>query len=135
MANYNKVILCGHLTRDPEMRTTQGGVAVTKFGMAVNRKFKDQETTCFVDCVAFGKQAELINQYLAKGKPLFVDGRLNFSTWEAQDGGRRSKLEVIVEQFQFIGPREAQPAPAGGGGGYQASGGGFGDQGEGDVPF
>ena len=69
MANYNKVILAGNLTRDPELRTTTGGTSVAKFGLAVNRKFKDQETTCFVDCVAFGKQAELIDQYLGRGAP------------------------------------------------------------------
>lgn len=132
MANYNKVILAGNLTRDPEMRTTNGGTSVTKFGLAINRKFKDQESTCFVDCVAFGKQAELIHQYLGKGKPLFVEGRLEFSQWEANDGSRRSKLEVVVEQFQFLGERQAQTA-ASGGGGYSDRG-GFGDD-EGDVPF
>ncbi|MFK7743241.1 MAG: single-stranded DNA-binding protein, partial [Planctomycetota bacterium] len=107
MANFNKVILMGNLTRDIEMRHTQSGMAIAKFGMAINRKSSTQsgeqrESTCFVDMTAFGKQAELLSQYVRKGSPLFVDGRLEFSTWESQDGGKRSKLEVIVENFQFM---------------------------------
>ena len=97
MANFNKVILMGNLTRDVELRHTQGGMAIAKFGMAVNRKSstrdgEQRESTCFVDLTAFGKQAELLNQYVRKGSPLFIDGRLEYSTWESQDGGKRSKL-------------------------------------------
>lgn len=106
MPNYNKVTLLGHLTRDIELRTTQGGMAIAKFGMAINRKFKDQESTCFVDLTAWGKQAEILAQYVGKGDALFVDGRLEYSTWESQDGGKRSKLEVVVENFQFIGGKD-----------------------------
>ena len=107
MANLNKVFLMGNLTRDIELRYTQGGMAVAKLGMAINRKFtsnnETRETTCFVDLTAFGRQAEVLNQYVRKGSPLFVEGRLEYSTWEGQDGGKRSKLEVIIENFQFIG--------------------------------
>ncbi len=110
MANFNKVILVGNLTRDIEIRYTQGGLAVAKMGMAINRKYKQgeeaKETTFFVDLTAFGRQAEVLNEYVAKGSPLFVEGRLEYSTWEAKEGGgKRSKLEVIVENFQFLGGR------------------------------
>lgn len=146
MANFNKVILMGNLTRDIELRHTQGGMAVAKFGMAINRKTSSQsgearESTCFVDCTAFGKSAELLQQYVRKGSPLFVDGRLEFSTWEAKDGGKRSKLEVIVENFQFMGGGNRE---GGGGGGGQRSGGGRqaqegaaggGEVDYGDIPF
>lgn len=131
MANFNKVILLGNLTRDIELRYSQGGQPIAKTGLAINRKFtggdgQSRETTCFVDITAFGKQAEILNQYVAKGSPLFVEGRLEYSTWEAQDGGKRNKLEVIVENFQFIG------APRGAGGG--ATGGGGVASGEGGAP-
>ena len=102
MANYNKVILIGHVTRDPELRSTQGGTQILKFGLAVNRKAKDRESTCYVDCVAFGKGADVLHQYVKKGDPLMVDGRLEYSTWEAKDGSKRSKLDVIVDNFQLM---------------------------------
>ncbi|HLT00545.1 MAG TPA: single-stranded DNA-binding protein [Geminicoccaceae bacterium] len=115
MANVNRVLLLGRLTRDVELRYSQGGTAVAKFGMAINRQHtgKDgekREETCFVDLVAFGKQAEVLNQYLAKGRELFVEGRLSFSSWEAQDGTTRSKLEVAVESFQFVGGKDQESA-------------------------
>lgn len=157
MANFNKVILMGNLTRDIELRHTQGGMAIAKFGMAINRKTSSQsgearETTCFVDCTAFGKSAELLQQYVRKGSPLFVDGRLEFSTWEAKDGGgKRSKLEVVVENFQFMssGNREGAGGGAGGGGGgggdgerrgggrpaQEGAAGGGGEVDYGDIPF
>ena len=144
MANFNKVILMGNLTRDPELRSTQTGTQVCKFGLAVNRKYtvngQQQEETCFVDLTAFGRQAEVINQYCAKGRPLFVEGRLQFSTWQTQEGQKRSKLEVIVENFQFMGQGQGG-AGGGGGGGGRAQGGGFGDAGgfgdsaESEIPF
>ena len=143
MANFNKVILLGNLTRDVEMRHTQSGMALAKFGMAVNRKVKDKESTCFVDLTAFGKQAELLNQYVRKGSPLFIDGRLEYSTWESQDGGKRSKLEVIVENFQFMGGGSRDGGAGGGGGGerrgggrrQQEAGGGGAEVDYGDIPF
>lgn len=108
MANLNKVMLIGNLTRDPELRYTQSNTAVTKLGLAVNRRWKSQsgeqqEETCFVDCTAFGKTGEALNQYLKKGRPVFIEGRLKLNQWQDQQGQNRSKLEVIVESFQFIG--------------------------------
>ena len=100
MANFNKVILLGNLTRDVEIRTTQGGMAIAKLGMAINRKWtqngEQKESTCFVDLTAFGRQAEVLGQYVGKGSPLFVEGRLEYSTWETQEGQKRNKLEVVI---------------------------------------
>lgn len=109
MANYNRVILLGHLTRDPEVRHTQSGTAVAKLGIAVNRKTKDGGSVCFVDLVAFGKTAELIGEHLHKGDPMFVEGRLEYSSWEAPDGSKRSRLEVVVETFQFLNSGDKRP--------------------------
>ena len=108
MANVNKVILIGNLTRDPQLSYTPNQAAVVQFGLAINRNWtgKDgnkQNETCFVDCVMFGKRAEVINQYLQKGDPLFVEGRLTFDSWQAQDGSKRNKLKVTVENFEFLG--------------------------------
>jgi len=128
VANFNQVILLGNLTRDVELRHTQSGQALGKFGMAVNRKWKSEggeqkETTCFVDLTVWGRQAEVLSQYVKKGSQLFVQGRLEYSTWEAEGGGKRSKLEVTVENFQFVG--SGRGAGAGGG----AAGGGGGEEG------
>jgi single-strand DNA-binding protein len=128
MANFNKVILLGNLTRDPEVRYTQGGQAVAKLGMAVNRTFtvngERRENTCFVDLTAWGKQAETLGQYAQKGRALLIEGRLEYSQWDdKQSGQKRSKLEVVIENFQFVGAREGAGA-AGGGGGGGAPGGG-----------
>ncbi|MBL9079352.1 MAG: single-stranded DNA-binding protein [Planctomycetes bacterium] len=138
MANFNKVILLGNLTRDVEMRTTQNGMALAKFGMAINRKWtqngEQKESTCFVDLTAWGRQAEVLSQYVRKGSQLFVEGRLEYSTWEAEGGGKRSKLEVVVENFQFVGaPRGAGEGGggAGGGSGERRAGGGGGGGGGG----
>ncbi len=154
MANFNKVILLGNLTRDVELRHTQSGMALAKFGMAINRKWsqngEQKESTCFVDLTAWGKQAELLSQYVKKGSQLFIEGRLEYSTWESQEGGKRSKLEVVVENFQFVG--SARGGEEGGGGGgprrsggrssapreQEAGGGGGGGGGDvdyGDIPF
>jgi len=142
MANFNKVLLMGNLTRDPELRATQGGTNVAKLGMAVNRRWtgqggQTQESTCFVDLTAFGRQAEVIQQYCRKGSPLFVEGRLEYSTWTAQDGQKKSKLEVIIENFQLLGAGGKGQA-----GGRQAGAPaqglddpGFGQESEGEIPF
>ena len=119
MANFNKVLLIGNLTRDPQLSYTPNQTAVVEFGLAVNRRWKGQdgenrEETCFVDCQAFGRLAENINKYLTKGRPLFVEGRLTFNSWTAQDGTKRSKHRVTVENFQFLGG-----GPAAGGGGAE----------------
>ena len=108
MANFNKVLLMGNLTRDPQLSYLPSQTAVVDFGIAVNRKWtgKDGEKkddTCFVDCTAFAGQAETINKYLSKGRPVFIEGRLTFNSWVAQDGTKRNKLKVTVENFQFIG--------------------------------
>jgi single-strand DNA-binding protein len=119
MANFNKVILIGNLTRDIEIRHTQGGSAVGKTGIAVNRKWRPQgdgelkEEVTFVDLTAFGKSAETLNEYVGKGSPIMIEGRLHYSTWEAKEGGKRSKLEVIVETFQFLGGKRDDDRPAG----------------------
>jgi single-strand DNA-binding protein len=100
--------------------------AVAEFGIAMNRKFKgangeDREEVTFVDISAFGKTGELINQYFTKGKPIFIEGRLKYDQWEDKNGGgKRSKLNVIAENFQFIGGRDGAPG-GGGGGGYESS--------------
>lgn len=117
MPSFNQVILMGNVTRDPQIKALPNGSQVADFGIAVNRKYRtaggeDKEETCFVDCAAFGKQAEVIGQYCTKGKPLFVEGRLKYDTWEDKAGGKRSKLSVIVENFQFIGSKD-------GGGSFQ----------------
>jgi len=108
MANYNKVILIGNLTRDPQMSYLPSQTAVVEFGLAVNRRWRGQdgqnrEETCFVDCRSYGRQAEMLNQYMSKGRPILIEGRLQLDTWQAQDGSRRSKHRVIVERFQFLG--------------------------------
>ena len=108
MASMNKVFLLGNLTRDPELSHTQGGSALCKFGIAVNRKWKDKnsgdtrEEVCFVDCVAWNRTAEIINQYLSKGSMALIQGRLQFNQWEDQQGNKRSKLEVVVDDCQFM---------------------------------
>jgi single-strand DNA-binding protein len=133
MASVNRVILVGNLTRDPQLKYLPSQTPVAEFGLAMNRRFKtatgeDREEVCFVDCSAFGRPAEIINQYCQKGKLIFIEGRLKFDTWEdKQGGGKRSKLSVVVENFQFLGAREGGTAGAGGGG-YDASQSGGGDQ-------
>ena len=108
MASFNKVILMGNLTRDPELRQTPAGKNVTQLGIAVSRKFKDledneREETTFVDVDAFGKTAEVICKYFSKGKPILVEGRLKLDSWETNNGEKRNKLKVILESFQFVG--------------------------------
>jgi len=107
MANFNKVLLMGNLTRDPQLSYLPSQTAVVDFGLAVNRRWtgkdgQDRSEVCFVDCRAFGKPAETINKYLSKGRAVFVEGRLTFDSWTAQDGSKRSKHRVTVENFQFL---------------------------------
>lgn len=110
---FNKVILMGNLTRDPQLKYLPSQTALVEFGIACNRKFKTQsgeqrDEVCFVDCVVFGKRAEVINQHFSKGKPIFVEGRLKYDTWEdKQNGGKRSKLSVMVENFEFVGGKDS----------------------------
>jgi single-strand DNA-binding protein len=108
MANFNKVILAGNLTRDPELRYTPKGTAIARLGLAINRKWKTEtgemkEDVTFVDVDAFGKTAETIGQYLKKGRPILIEGRLRYETWEdKQSGQKKSKLGVVMETFQFL---------------------------------
>ncbi|MFW6133742.1 MAG: single-stranded DNA-binding protein [Planctomycetota bacterium] len=107
MANYNKVLLIGNLTRDPQMTFLPSQTPVTEIGLAVNRRWRGQdgeqrEETCFVDCKAFGRQAEVLNQYMSKGRQLLIEGRLQLDTWEGKDGQKRSKHRVVIERFQFL---------------------------------
>lgn len=117
MANFNRVILLGNLTRDPQLSYLSSQTPVCEFGLAVNRKWvKDgqkREEVCFIDCQCFGKSAETLNQYVHKGDPLLVEGRLKFDSWE-QDGQKRSKHRVVIESFQFLGgkPKAQSEAPA-----------------------
>jgi single-strand DNA-binding protein len=111
--NYNKVILAGNLTRDPTLRFLPSNTPICDFGLAINRKWKDRDgnqkdETCFVDCSAFGRSATTINEYVKKGEPLLIEGRLRFDIWEDKTTKqKRSKLGVIVEGFQFA-PRPKQ---------------------------
>jgi single-strand DNA-binding protein len=132
MANFNKVLLLGNLTRDPQLSYLPSQTAVVDFGLAVNRTWTSKEgtkkeETCFVDCRAFGKQAETIQKYCQKGKQLLVEGRLTFSQWTAQDGSKHSKHRVTVENFQFVG------APSGGSGGARPAAAGHQDGGNAPV--
>jgi single-strand DNA-binding protein len=108
MANFNKVILAGNLTRDPEVRYTPKGTAIAKLGMAINRTWKTEtgetkEEVTFVDVDAFGRTAEVISQYLKKGRPILVEGRLKLDQWDdKQTGQKRSRLGVVLENFQFL---------------------------------
>jgi single-strand DNA-binding protein len=109
MPSFNKVILLGNLTRDPQLKYLPSQTAVVEFGIACNRKFRtangeDKEEVTFVDVTSFGKQAEVINQYFQKGKPIFIEGRLKFDSWEDKTSGtKRSKITVVIENFQFVG--------------------------------
>ena len=112
MASFNKVMLMGNLTRDPELRFTSNGSAVASFGLAVNRKFKHgdewKDDVCFVDITVWGKQGENCAEYLSKGRPAFVEGYLKFSTWESE-GQKKNKLEVVANTVQFLGSRNEPP--------------------------
>ena len=158
MPNYNKVILMGNLTRDPEVRYTSSGTAIAKLGIAINRYWSnkdglEQEEPTFVDEDAYGRQAETIGQYLKKGRPIMVEGRLKLDQWDdKQTGQKRSKLGVVLDRFEYIdtrsegggghlsgdssSPSGGGPAPAqGGGGAAPAQGGGGGFAEDDDVPF
>lgn len=138
MSSYNKVILMGNLTRKPEVRYTQSGQAACKVGLAVNRRWKDQsgewrEDATFVDITIWGKRGEAFAKYHDKGRPAFIEGRLQLSTWQdKQSGEKRSKLEVIGESWEFVGgggrggqdggDEESSGGYGGSDGGYAAGG-------------
>ena len=122
MANLNKVMLIGNLTRDPEIKYTPKGTAIAAFGLAVNRNYttetgEKREEVTFIDLEAYGRVAEIIGEYCKKGRPIFIEGRLKLDTWDdKQSGQKRSKTKVVVETMQLLGSRE------GGAGGGSPSG-------------
>ncbi len=152
MASFNKVILMGNLTRDPELRKTNTDLSICKIGLAVNRRYTDRdgnakEEVTYVDVDAFGKTADIIAQYMTKGRPILIEGRLRLDQWETPQGEKRSKMAVVCETFQFVGSRDGGEG-GGGGGGYsettppqtRRTGSGDGDSGDSfeddkDVPF
>src|SRR3954463_11434740 len=117
MNGFNKVMLMGNVTRDPQLKYLPSQTPVAEFGLAVNRRYRtaqgeDREEVAFIEMSAFGKQAEVINQYCQKGKPLFIEGRLKYDQWDDKETGqKRSKLSVILESFQFIGSRDNSDTP------------------------
>ena len=122
MASFNKVILMGNLTRDPELRYTPSGAPVCNFDLAVNRSYTTQggerrDEVCYITIVVWGKQAETCGEYLGKGRTVLVDGHLQQRSWETPEGQKRSKHEVVAERVQFLGPRKAAPVAGGPGGG------------------
>lgn len=130
MNGFNKVILAGNLTRDPELRYTPSGTAIAKFGLAINRKWKDaqsgemKEEVTFIDVDAFGKTAETIGNFLKKGRPILIEGRLKLDQWDdKQTQQKRSRLGVVLESFNFLdsGNREGGGDFGGGGGGNPPS--------------
>ncbi len=111
-ANLNKTFLIGNLTRDPELRYIPSGTAVANFGLAVNRKYTNSDgekmdDVCFVDVAAWDKLAEICGEYLFKGSPVFIEGRLHMDSWEQDDGQKRSKLKVVAQNIQFLGGGKA----------------------------
>ena len=140
MANLNKVLLMGNMTRDPQLSYLPSQTPVVEFGLAMNRRYKKQDgsmadDTCFVDCQMFGKRAETVNKYFKKGNPIFVEGRLKYDSWE-KDGRRQSRLRVFVENFEFLGKgggqgggNNAAPSQS-----QQSQGGGYPDTSM-DVPY
>ncbi|HVU37964.1 MAG TPA: single-stranded DNA-binding protein [Opitutales bacterium] len=133
MSSFNKVILMGNLTRDPEMRVTPGGLAICKFTVAVNRKFKmqsgeEREEVAFIDVDTFGKQAETISKFFSKGKGILVEGRLKQDKWEDKNTKeKRSKLVVVMESFGFVGGGRGDGPGGDSPGGEESSGGGYDD--------
>jgi single-strand DNA-binding protein len=117
--NVNTVILAGHLTRDPELRSLAGDKVVTNFSLAINRRYKGadgeiKEDSTFVDCEAWGRTAELVGQYLAKGSAAYVEGRLRLDAWQDKEGKHRTRLKVVVDNVQFVGPPKPKAGtPAG----------------------
>jgi len=145
MASYNKVLLMGNLTRDVQLKSTSGNQSVADIAIAVNRKYKlkdgtEREEVTYVDCECWGPRAEVIAKYFSKGKPIFIEGRLKLDSWEDKDGQKRSKMRVMIEDFQFVegrgggsggGGGEYSREESGGGGGYAPSRSGGGNAGGG----
>ena len=128
MPNLNKVMLIGNLTRDPEVKFTPKGTAIAEIGLAINRTWKNesgekQEETTFVDVTLWGRQAEIAKEYLTKGRPVYIEGRLQLDSWDdKQTGQKRSKLKVTGEQMQLLGARDGSNGGGDGGGNYSRGG-------------
>ena len=149
MANLNKVLLIGRLTKDPELRQTPGGQSVCKMRLATDRTWRDRDggekkEVLYIDVTVWARQAETCAEYLKKGRPVFIEGRLTFDEWEDKDGQKRSKLEVVGERIQFLGGRDGGGGEGGGGGrsysdgpsGSSGSSGGYdAEEVEDDIPF
>lgn len=140
MASFNKVILVGNLTRDPELRYLPSGMAVADIGLAVNDKRKNQqgewvEETTFVDVTLWARQAEVAGEYLTKGAPVLIEGRLKLDTWESKEGEKRSKLKVVGENMRMLGSKGGGGGGSGGSarGGARGGAGGSAGQDEGDY--
>lgn len=139
MASFNKVILMGNLTRDPELRYTPKGTPIAKIGLAVNRVWRSEageqrEEVTFVDVDIFGRTAENVGQYMRKGRPIMVEGRLKLDQWDDKNTGqKRSKLGVVADTVQFLGSRDDRDSGGGGGSNYSQGGGGGGNQGGGNY--
>ena len=116
MPSYNKVSLMGNITREPKLTFLPSHVPVCEFGLAINQAWKGKdgekrESVCFIDCRLFGKQAQTFEQYMTKGKPVLIEGRLELDTWEGREGQKRSKHRIFVERFTFIASRDTEGAP------------------------
>ena len=137
MSSFNKVILMGNLTRDPELRSLPSGTTVVNFGLAVSERWKDKNTgeqreeVCFVDVDAFGRQGEVVSEYFSKGKPILVEGRLRFRQWETDSGEKRSKLSVTLDRFSFVGSRQDSEFQDG----DSSTGGAIATAADDDIPF
>jgi len=145
MVSFNRVVLAGNLTRDPELRFTNNGIPVCGFGIAVNRVRSKSEEVDFFDITAWRELGETIANYKKKGDPILIEGRLQFSTWQAQDGTKRNKVDVVADNIQFLGGRSdggEGGAPGGGGGGQSSRSGarsqddpGLNEEDFDDIPF
>jgi single-strand DNA-binding protein len=117
MASYNHVVLVGNLTRDPELKFLPSGTALCEFAIAVNRRWTDAKTSekkeevSFFDCVVWAKGAEIFAKYMTKGKPCLIDGELRQERWEDKDGGKRSRVKINVQNFQFLGGKRDEDGP------------------------
>lgn len=130
MVSFNRVVLAGNLTRDPELRFTNDGIPVCSFGLAVNRVRSRSEEVDFFDISAWRELGETIANYKKKGDPILLEGRLQFRTWEAQDGSKRNKVDIVADNIQFLGGRgDSEDGASSGGGGGQARRGGGGGRG------
>lgn len=125
--SINRVNISGNLTRDPELRQTQGGTSILSFGVAVNDRRKNQQSgewedaPNFVDCIVFGSRAESLGKFIQKGSKVAIEGKLRYSSWEAKDGSKRSKLEVVVDEIEFMSQPKDQDGSASGGSGNYAN--------------